>query len=108
MIKNHFGFPSSDDNFSSALDKSAGFASDTGAGFASDGAVALAIVSSFLSSIFGAAGVGVVMGCAAGCGSDSFSRTFSPAGRLSAPARKFASRRRSEADPAMRSVEQGR
>ena len=37
-MRDHFGFPSSDDNFSSAFDKSAGFASGGGAGFAGAGA----------------------------------------------------------------------
>src|ERR1017187_6797504 len=81
VIENHFLPPSSDDNFSSALDKSTGSgASVLGAVFSDGGAgaVGCASAASLLSSTFGvalsAAGLAAT-GCV--CGSDNFSKTLS-------------------------------
>ena len=76
----HFGFPSSDDNFSSAFDKSTGF--DSGVGLASGIFVSVGCVnaSSFLSSnFFSTTGAEIFVSgtVCADCGSDNFSKTFS-------------------------------
>src|SRR5208283_451366 len=87
----YFLFPSSDDNFSSAFDKSAGFCSGAAAGFAGAGGAAFVSASSLLASVTGAATGGAGFGPAAGwaaCGKARRSRIFSAGGLSSAPARR--------------------